>query len=491
MIICTFEGCNFKSDRSHNIKSHLAEIHGVKVEYYSCGETDCMYKAKRASNLKKHKAVVHSIDVVWHQCFDEESFCTYKTKNKSNLDTHIKNIHGISELFLCREIGCNYFGKDAGKLKTHKANVHEISTIYYDCNEGGVCEYRCRTKGNLKRHVERNHRNNFPKKRKTPLVESGKEVDSRRRNENSMNSKKKRRRRDTTKREKASEKRGKEVIRVERDDKSLEKDYYGDAENSGGGDDYIVGDEGFISEVGEIASEEERDDVPFSSQIPYRTIKLTPPPLLTRVELGNLRGQVWDYGLHPGSGKFHSVIIHYFDSVGEGGITIEEELEKYPWPPPIEQKELVKYPWPPPEELAFMSDDICEVDLDDDYRHYQEFYDSLTRNTIEWPSWDYEVYDEEYRRKNKPPDFYTFIRNHSHYCYRKALDPLDFKRFDIKFRNDWAFWLAGFSIYEYWYIDWEKEWKQYDYAVQTGISDRTRSKKSQTHDDGSGGSGVL
>ena len=51
---CQVEGCNYRSARKGNLKSHMANKHDVGVVWHHCGINGCTYKAKQSSSLKLH-----------------------------------------------------------------------------------------------------------------------------------------------------------------------------------------------------------------------------------------------------------------------------------------------------------------------------------------------------------------------------------------------------------------------------------------------------
>ena len=105
---------------------------------------DCDYNSQRSNNLKTHINSIHRGETF--QCTE----CDYKAKWKSHLYTHIKSIHrGIKNQ--CPE--CDYktaYNKD---LQTHIRSIHEGEEL--SCL---VCEYKSKLEKNLQRHIDSMHR---------------------------------------------------------------------------------------------------------------------------------------------------------------------------------------------------------------------------------------------------------------------------------------------------------------------------------------------
>jgi uncharacterized Zn-finger protein len=81
----------------------------------------------------------------------ECTLCEYKCTTKGNLKRHIKMVHDKIKDFECSL--CDYKFSTKGNLKTHIKQVHDkIKDV--QCS---LCEYKFSTKGNLKTHIKQVH----------------------------------------------------------------------------------------------------------------------------------------------------------------------------------------------------------------------------------------------------------------------------------------------------------------------------------------------
>ena len=131
MFQCSICGLRLKGDR--NLAHHKQIIHEVGKKL-KCPEANC---GEMVFNVRKHKRQNHS----------HRTECPTCCKVVKNLSLHTLNVHGTEDdrKFKCQVCGKGFILNE--KLLAHYA-VH-IEEKHYACN---ICNFRTKTKGNLKKH---------------------------------------------------------------------------------------------------------------------------------------------------------------------------------------------------------------------------------------------------------------------------------------------------------------------------------------------------
>lgn len=109
IILCTYEGCKYRTTTTHALKVHNRIHTGEKS--YSCDYSDCNYVCSSASMLKSHKHT-HSEDRPY-KCTE----CKMSFKSLGNLKKHIKTHE--EKTLKCNELGCNFTCHRTDSLKMH------------------------------------------------------------------------------------------------------------------------------------------------------------------------------------------------------------------------------------------------------------------------------------------------------------------------------------------------------------------------------------
>ena len=152
---CKQRGCKYRAKQRAHIKTHLANIHDIGVNFNTCPQEGCKYKAKKRGSLKQHLADIHDIGVTWHPCPQEG--CEYKAKDRRSIKRHLAYIHDIGvKWHTCPQEGCEYKAKERGSIKRHLAHIHDIGVNWFPCPQEG-CEYKAKWIGTLKSHISRHH----------------------------------------------------------------------------------------------------------------------------------------------------------------------------------------------------------------------------------------------------------------------------------------------------------------------------------------------
>ena len=81
------------------------------------------------------------------------SICDYRCKQKGNLKRHLAHVHNVDVKWHHCDY-CDYQCKQKGGLKQHLANVHNVDVNWHHCD---FCDYRCKQKGNSKTHLANMH----------------------------------------------------------------------------------------------------------------------------------------------------------------------------------------------------------------------------------------------------------------------------------------------------------------------------------------------
>ncbi|KAH8292839.1 hypothetical protein KR054_012205 [Drosophila jambulina] len=156
--------CHQKFARRHNLKNHVATMHGdgkhahkrrgdsVKVAEVARPKYQCGTCAKVLS--KKHSLKLHELS---HTEGAERRFrchfpdCSYAGLYQENLKTHL--ISHSQGRHKCERENCSYVGKSGLHLKRHLKSAHseegDAAREWFACDQ---CEFRTRTKGHLRRH---------------------------------------------------------------------------------------------------------------------------------------------------------------------------------------------------------------------------------------------------------------------------------------------------------------------------------------------------
>ena len=142
--------CDYKTNRSSNLKRHKSYVHNIDVKLFYCDIDDCEFKCKNKDDLKSHKAYIHDIDVKWYYCNIYQ--CKFKTKKKTDLGRHEARIHDIDVKWCYCDIDkCKSKFKSNGELKSHKTYVHDIDVSWLYCDIG-QCKAKFKKNNNLKQH---------------------------------------------------------------------------------------------------------------------------------------------------------------------------------------------------------------------------------------------------------------------------------------------------------------------------------------------------
>jgi len=81
-------------------------------------------------------------------------YCNYKCKDKSNLQRHLKDIHELGDIKSFKCNLCNYVAKHKNTLDRHFSNIHDVNIKWHNCDQ---CDYKCKQKYDLKKHLEYVH----------------------------------------------------------------------------------------------------------------------------------------------------------------------------------------------------------------------------------------------------------------------------------------------------------------------------------------------
>ena len=156
--------CEYKAKQKGNLTTHLANKHGIDVQWHHCQQPGCEYKAKEKGKLTRHLANKHGIDVQWHHC--QQPGCEYKAKQNNDLTRHLAFVHDINvQWHHCQQPGCEYKAKRKADLTTHLAFVHDIGVQWHECPETG-CDHKFKSNSDLTRHLQRAHYQAFCQRKK-------------------------------------------------------------------------------------------------------------------------------------------------------------------------------------------------------------------------------------------------------------------------------------------------------------------------------------
>ncbi|XP_022208105.2 zinc finger protein Xfin isoform X2 [Drosophila obscura] len=157
--------CQMKFGRRHNLKNHIATMHGPKGTKKQT-ETEPKRKAKHVTDedkpkypcaicgkmlanrsSQKHHEQSHALNVERsYRCHVAD--CTFAGATQVSLRIHL--VSHSQGTYKCERDQCKYVGKSELHLKRHLKSVHGKEQIkWYPCDQ---CEFRGRNKEKLRRH---------------------------------------------------------------------------------------------------------------------------------------------------------------------------------------------------------------------------------------------------------------------------------------------------------------------------------------------------
>ena len=154
---CKFEGCNYKTNHSINLKRHINTKHEKTQELF-CEK--CTYRTINPANMHRHmKSHAPPSERTFFGCI----LCSQTTAQKSNLRAHMMNKHNTplkdfrtvrgreDHLRYHHWTGTKYNeGKLARLLEPISMRKHDKDTENLSCP---ICELKCRYTGYLERHM--------------------------------------------------------------------------------------------------------------------------------------------------------------------------------------------------------------------------------------------------------------------------------------------------------------------------------------------------
>ncbi|KAH8410155.1 hypothetical protein KR009_007095 [Drosophila setifemur] len=158
--------CQQKFARRHNLKNHMAAMHGKKEDLEAAKLAKLAKKSGSEQSrpkyqcricgkilVKKHSLKIHELS---HTEAVERPFrchipdCSYAGLTQESLKTHL--ISHAQGRHKCDREGCTYMGKSELHLKRHLKSAHagdQGGGEWFSCDQ---CEFRARIKGHLRRH---------------------------------------------------------------------------------------------------------------------------------------------------------------------------------------------------------------------------------------------------------------------------------------------------------------------------------------------------
>ncbi|KAH8328618.1 hypothetical protein KR067_011615 [Drosophila pandora] len=155
--------CKLKFARRHNLKNHVATVHGKKEDLKA---TKLAKKKASEQNKAKYqcgtcgKILAKKYSLKLHELSHKETLkknfkcqfpeCSYAGLTQESLKTHfVSHSQGTHK---CDRENCAYVGKSELHLKRHLKSAHAAEKDgeeWYSCDQ---CEFRARIKGHLRRH---------------------------------------------------------------------------------------------------------------------------------------------------------------------------------------------------------------------------------------------------------------------------------------------------------------------------------------------------
>ena len=140
--------CEHQFSTAFDLKRHNKRVHDKESSKSNANYFECSYCKKQfigTQRLRQHISKIHGGAKMSLECTQ----CDFKCEKGFSLKRHILSVHERKRSYVCSK--CNDRFKSGFTLQRHILIVHDGSP---KCT---YCDYKCRTKVNLKKHILKKH----------------------------------------------------------------------------------------------------------------------------------------------------------------------------------------------------------------------------------------------------------------------------------------------------------------------------------------------